>query len=321
MVDDNDEDEFWQLALDHHNSEGAAFSKENQDSDSEEEELSRAITYNIPWEDPSFLSLKLSPLPDRDGIWSPLGAQAWHASSLLVAYLLEHLVPKKNTQQQEKKPSLLSRHLDAWLADDAAGHFTALELGSGAVGLSGIVMGLILARRLASSSKPKPMMILTDNEPDVLKTLQQNVGRTVDSQPDATTTEFRVQHLDWNDPSSLQNKDNNNLQLVIGSELVYTHETAQACAKVVLSILQQHINVLVFILQVTDRDGWKNVFLPTLREHENVQVLEESVDDFDLHQVAGQLIPAGGTLDRFAFGGCYVFYKAGSVAKGIDENN
>ena len=121
------------------------------------------------------------------------------------------------------------------------------------------------------------------------------------------------QHLDWNDYSSHQHTSS--LQLVIGSELVYSQETAHACAQVVLSILHQHPDVLVFILQVTDRDGWKNVFLPALRGHADIKVVEEPMEDFSLHQVGSQLIPPGGTLDRFAFGGCFIFSKSSLLVK------
>ena len=307
----DDEDEFWQLAL--HPNEKEAFRAE---SDSDGEETSRSITYNVPWKGGIF-PLKLSPLPDRDGIWSPLGAQAWHASSLLVAYLLQHLnieEEKGNDASNEEKPrSLLSQHLDSWLADSPKqSSFTALELGSGAVGLAGIVLGLLLGEHL---QRP-PTVILTDNEPNVLRNLQKNVHQTLDhwKEKEIDLPNFRVEHLDWNDYSSHQHTSS--LQLVIGSELVYTQETtAHACAQVVLSILHQHPDVLVFILQVTDRDGWKNVFLPALRGHADIKVVEEPMEDFSLHQVGSQLIPPGGTLDRFAFGGCFIFSKSSLLVK------
>jgi hypothetical protein len=95
---------------------------------------------------------------------------------------------------------------------------------------------------------------------------------------------------------------------------VYTHDTARACSKIVLALLRDNPDALVFILQVTDRDGWSNVFLPSIRRNDDLVVIEESIQNSDLHDLAASLIPQGGVLDRFAFGACYIFNKASPVS-------
>lgn len=426
MNSKNEEDEFWQVALnsgcetrryfaqsidrdeddceddDEHSEDGGlkTAAESNGDDDGEWLQIirgARSITYQIPWRKPAdftdgneendtlvvptfmaTIPLQLSPLPDTDGIWSPLGAQAWHASSLLVAYMLQHtiLLPPDGTtptvardrqdQQQhhsmetETGKSLFSKHLDRYFFQDGVrkekARFTALELGSGALGLAGIVLGLILGEYDARSSRhcttttastssstdgsasatnhPKPpTIILSDNEPDVLTNLKQNVHTTVSwlerertSLPISMIPNFQVTHLDWGDPTDSLLLFGQPIHLVIGSELVYTHETAKACATAVTAILQANPeDALVFILQVTDRDGWTNIFLPTLRNYRNnnydnhndlpmLQVVEVPMHNSDLHELAGAIVPPGGTLDRFAFGGCYIFHRNSSLA-------
>lgn len=349
----DDEDEFWQVAFENEGPSCGGFMEDpdlgddeawNSDNKGHVEKIARAITYKIPWrsirdEDSTVISLKLSPLPDADGIWSPLGAQAWHASSLFVAYALQSTIlkSKRAIATPEREESLLSRHIESWFAEPNRGEqsFTALELGSGAVGLAGIVMGLILAYYSSStdaknddSTKQQrnsipPRVILTDNEANVVKHLQFNVDNTLSwlANDNGGVTvpriipDLQVQHLDWNHyQDSDLSKQTQSLQLVFGSELVYTGETAKACANIVLELLVANPGALVFILQVTDRDGWTNEFLPTLSRRPDLQVLEETMVNSDLHALAGTIIPPGGTLDRFAFGGCYIFHTEGRVA-------
>ena len=350
----DDEDEFWQVAFENDGPSCGGFMGDtdfdddealNSDNNRHDEDIARAITYNIPWrsirdEDSTVIPLKLSPLPDADGIWSPLGAQAWHASSLFVAYALQCTILKAQSDiaTPECKGSLLSRHIESWYAEPHREEesFTALELGSGAVGLAGIVTGLILARYSSSLTdfkncgtpkhqrKPNPpRVVLTDNEANVVKHLRRNVDNTLswlannkeDVPVPPILPDLKVQRLDWNQyQDSDLSKQMKSLQLVFGSELVYTGETAKACANIVLELLGANPDALVFILQVTDRDGWTNEFLPFLSQHPNLQVLEETMVNSDLHELAGTIIPPGGTLDRFAFGGCYIFHTKGRVA-------
>ena len=357
-----DEDEFWQVALEQEDKGfivGRSDSEDDMTIHSDDNERfeshhARAITYKIPWKSAAtqdgdaasttaILPLKLSPLPNADGIWSPLGAQAWHASSLLVAYALQSTILKSKDddgqQGEHLTISLLSKHIESWFA--AAHHehetFTALELGRGAVGLAGIVMGLILAQYASSSGDDDntqdrkhqlhmaPRVILTDNDTKVVKNLQQNVDKTLSgllanndsSVPMPLLPDLQVQHLDWDQYQTsdlLQNTKAHSLQLIFGSELVYTGETAKACANIVLELLRANPDALVFILQVTDRDGWTNVFLPTLYQCDHLKAVEETMEHSELHQLAATIIPPGGTLDRFAFGGCYIFHTHGRVA-------
>jgi Lysine methyltransferase len=331
-------DEFWQVAMCHRDTARAIEFDSEGDSDDSHPSATFSMTYVVPWRKTqrddarSNITLQLSPLRDHEGIWSPLGAQAWHASSLLVAYLSQSTILDDGYHPR----TLLSKHLDSWSPDPAnVAAFVALELGSGAVGLVGLVLGLVLGDCLSrgkfedKSNTPVPCVMLTDNEPSVLKNLQENVTRTLEGWRRSSEEfggrrlpECHVEHLHWDDklPEILEAQS---LQLVVGSELVYTQDTAQACAKVVLAILDQHPDALVFILQVTDRDGWTNVFLPTLQEKDNVQMISEveAIQDSDLHQLAATMIPPGGTLDRFAYSGVYVWNKSGRVAAALLECN
>jgi hypothetical protein len=356
MMMREDDDEFWKVALSEEQNHSDLIQDRDlleEDSDDERETSGplRPITYHIPWinsqksdgndssRTDNVLKLRLSPLPDNEGIWSPLGAQAWYASSLLVAYLLQgNILDAEDTQVT----SILSRYLKAHFSEEdyessegvispPIEQFTALELGSGAVGLVGITLGLILAqlrksRKMGEENKTKgmatnvPHVIMTDSDPDVLGHLKCNVDNTVlrlqeENKEILLPTMFSVEELDWNnfDNNSLFSSQNTKIQLVIGSELVYTNDTAQACSKMVLALLTQHPNALVYILQVVDRDGWTNQFLPTIAKHSNLVVKEESIQNSELHDVASSIIPQGGTLDRFAFGACYIFNKANPV--------
>ena len=349
-----DDDEFWKIALSEEQSHSRFPDRDLEEDSNDERKNSgalRPVTYHIPWRNSpesdgndssrsdNVLKLRLSPLPDHEGIWSPLGAQAWYASSLLVAYLLqENNFGAEDTQETSILSSYLKAHFFREEDESSDGlisppidQFTALELGSGAVGLVGITVGLILAqlgksRKTDGENKIKgmtnnvPHVIMTDNDPDVVGHLKYNVDNTMlrlqEENKGISLPRFRVEELDWNhyDNNSLLSGQTTKIQLVVGSELVYTNDTAQACAKVVLALLTQHPDALVFILQVVDRDGWTNEFLPTILKHGNFVVKEESIQNSELHDVASSIIPQGGTLDRFAFGACYIFNKANPVA-------
>lgn len=345
------EDEFWQIALlserkylnlsedgsdddgdstlDDALSRGDTFS----DRDTALHSLSRSSTYRIPWNKCSThcVELDLSPLPDNGGIWSPLGAEAWFASSLLVAYMLQQTILKDGTKNQSTILStFLESEFDKFSTASRCTEFTSLELGSGAVGLAGIVLGLILAEldrndkgeninqeEMTQYRNRIPRIILTDNEPDVVQHLDSNVSNAMTKLRSNSTVplpNISVQSLDWADYDNAMLLNRGTLQLVIGSELVYTNGTAQACANVVLALLEQNQDILIFIVQVTDRDGWSNVFISTLLKHEQLHVIQEPIRNLDLYDLASSIILPGGTLDRFAFGACYIFNKSSEMA-------
>jgi predicted nicotinamide N-methyase len=286
--EDNEQDEFWKVAL--ASGERDVFI-ENDSSDDEgdfNDAGNRVSSYELILPERK-VSLKLCPLPLTNGIWSHLGGNAWYGSALLAAMLL-------------KPDSRIQKHLDRVPARNVS----CLELGSGAVGLSSLALGLMLSQRQGMHR-----VCLTDNEAPVLNQLKSNVEMNVASiqseHHNISLPNFSVQMLDWNEDYSSDAFEE--LHLVVGSELVYTKETAEACASVVRSLLREHPDLLILIIQVTDRDGWNSIFLPTLRLDSST-VVEETSTDASLHETASLMIRHGGTLDRFDFGACYISRKS-----------
>jgi hypothetical protein len=330
-----EEDEFWQIALgadekrlDHHQEDDSGPAVEEV-VDNEKRRMAQGN--ELVDDDPiavtcpqsyclsvagSSLTLRLSGL--SAGISSPLGAQAWYGAALLSSLLL-------TPTTSELAEALAS------LQDSPSS--TALELGSGAVGLSGLTLACILAHRGnnrrgehngdSSSNDPglddEPVLstarvVLTDNDPLVLQQLQVNVQSTKqhfsENYPELVLPEVKVLPLDWNDAGAISavvatGAAKQAVRLVVGSELVYTADNARACADAISTILRDNPQVLVVIVQVTDREGWNNVFLPALYEEEGVRIRTD-VADAHLHDLASKLIPIGGTTDRFDFGVCYI---------------
>jgi hypothetical protein len=293
----SEEDDFWKVALDSNATANECwvvpsnFDEDEIQNDPAVGLTSKCVIYNIPLlQGP--VTLKLYPLPPTDGIWGPLGAQAWFGSALLTAILLQ---PESRIQQ----------HLDEVIAAQG-GNINSLELGSGAVGLSGLALALILAERQGSRHR----VYLTDNESHVLQQLEynvkENVARIHKEHTAISLPVICVLSLDWNDSDIVDTGLERQLNLVVGSELVYTKETAEACATIVRSLVEQSPNVLIVIVQVRDRDGWNNSFLPNLRRDGTLCVQEEALTDASLHETACNMIRHGGNLDRFDYGVCYV---------------
>jgi predicted nicotinamide N-methyase len=289
-------DDFWTIAL---SGDGEAPPKSERGGDGEHEnensfvddvlQVARGLkTYSLP----DGIVLNGSSLPQTEGIWSPLGAQVWHASSLLACYLISH---RAALFEQVK-------------SDD---HVTVLEIGSGAVGLSGMALAAVF-----ESSNRSASVLLTDLPEDgILKNLQNNVNRNKSSS--FPSIDVQVQPLDWGDyinatsvPSLPQ------LDLVIGSELIYTEETARSCAAVVTHLLQKNNpKLLIVILQVTDRPGFETHFLPLLHD---LHVRIQQPLDAELHEAASLLVASAGdklvgTLDRCAYGLCWIRRKEQSM--------
>ena len=172
-----------------------------------------------------------------------------------------------------------------------------------------------------------------------------------------------VARLDWNEVSSWRtpsSHNNNNDQktslvpdwwqttstttrLVVGSELIYSLETAMACATCVRTLLSQSTiesPVVALVVQCTSRPGWSE-FVNQLRQSTAVstnddnddddtahhppndstmttttttrtsrpwlQVVEQPLTDWECHGVAQTMVPWGGSLDpRFEHGLCLV---------------
>jgi Lysine methyltransferase len=330
MTKDNDtaDDAFWKIALRGHDEPPSSHSSDDgnprsETHDDEECDFSGvASLYELRFLPYDPVRLRLAPLPLVDGVLSPLGSEAWYGSALLVAMLLM-------TDLEENR---IQRHLDN-CDQRGTGALNALELGSGAVGLSGLALGLLLARYQSQIDNNdsgearqnfQSRVLLTDNDPSVLRQLEVNVRFNVDNirknYPGITLPEFIVHHMDWNDDCSCNlgggdglgaaGSRQSSLQLVVGSELVYTTETAHACAKIVLRLLKENPDVLVAIVQVADRDGWDSDFLPILRRAPGICVQEESPIQTNaaiLHEAASKLIQHGGTLDYLScFAVCYI---------------
>jgi len=254
---------------------------DDTDPDESIQRVKRLKTYSLS----SGITLKVSSLAESEGIMSPLGAQAWHASSLLAAYLILHQDSLfENTIRDEE--------------------IHCLELGSGAVGLSGMALAAVLDKTYPHSS-----ILLTDltSESGILENLQENVQRNKPSYPNG---DVRVQPLDWNDYTDHESAPSlPSLDLVVGSELVYTEETAIACAAVITRLLHDNPNLTVLIIQVTDRPGFETHFLPLLQTNFVVRVQQPL--DAELHEAASRTVAGvgeqlGGTLDRFAYGACWI---------------
>jgi Lysine methyltransferase len=274
-----------------------------------------------------------------DDVVPILGADVWYGSAILSA-----LFQQINCYEGEENviQSYLNQYFYNNRNDTSSTMINILELGSGAVGLTGIVVGLsingyidqIISQKRHENYHSKKMncrVILTDHEPNVMQQLQYNIKSTIlnleEQFPYTDLPEYIVHNLDWNDDTFVLNgdictsssssssncchvKDQQQLQLVIGSELIYNHETAHACIKIVLQLLRDHPNVLVVLVQMTDREGWDTIFLPTLLYQQQSKlniVMESSILRSDLYELACKLIQPGGTLNPLCdYTICYI---------------
>lgn len=273
------DDEFWKVALeaDPAVAKERLMGEDDADFDDGLHDGGKIIAYRLPTTD---IVLNLESLAATDGIWSPLGADAWYASALLASMLL-------------------TNECSIWQTRNDLGDFVVLELGSGAVGLSGLACAVALGRRKEGKARCK--VILTDNDLPVLEKLRSNVSRNEEAVLSISdqTMEISVQHLDWNDgcdESLIAAVD-----LVLGSELVYTEETAIACCNLLESLLNTKCGMDIWIVQVTDRYGWLDIVVPRLESVKGVSILPVPISA-DAHKLASSMMPMGGAMDRYAYG-------------------
>eukprot|EP00977_Amphora_coffeiformis_P025962 scaffold23288_cov171-Amphora_coffeaeformis.AAC.2 len=189
------------------------------------------------------------------------------------------------------------------------GDVTALELGSGAVGIAGLCM----AWRLGQQTKGRcHRLILSDRDDALLRQLKYNLSNNlhivhrVKGNEDTNAVDCQVVSLDWGKPNGVDWDVlllGRQLDIIFGSELVYTPETATACRDCILELTERFPLALVCIVQIVDREGWQNIFLPGLRSA-GLFVVEEAVD-VDCDAAANSMMKRGGSLDRFDFGICY----------------
>ena len=306
----SDNDDFWNIALseplqEFGNKKQQQEEEENDESSSSSFDVSqsKAKLYRLPTTD---ITLKLQSLPSANGVWSPLGADAWYASAVLASLLLSR---RDLCGGSNKKKSANNNNC------------VILELGSGAVGLSGLACAVALAR---SNTCKKGTVILTDNDPLVLNTLRANVEHNMEricslsgndgnninnNNNNNNNIEILVRNLDWNDgygddtasSSSSSTTTTTTVDLVIGSELVYTVETANALCNLLEEMLLESPSIKIWIVQVTDRFGWMDIVVPRLESLQGVTVQSYAISS-DIHDLACTMIPMGGTLDRHAYG-------------------
>jgi predicted nicotinamide N-methyase len=263
QVEDDDEDAFWAIALSteprHQDFEDA------DDNDDDDFCDSNTAVYRV-----ENVDLHLSSLPESSGAWSPVGAQIWHASAVL-----------------------------ACLPFNFESFRTVLEIGSGAVGLS----GLALAVRMKDPSK---LMLLSDvDEEGIMGQLQSNVNLNTTkvlsgSQDGVQMTQVRVEEIDWRVATAIDVLPP--LDLIVGSELVYTDETSAACALLLKNLLDRNPQARVAIIQVFDRPGWSE-FL-TLLSDKAIRIVQPLPPEW--HDRAAKMIrkEALGTLSRDDYGLC-----------------
>jgi len=279
VMEGEEDDGFWEIALSPQGSkESFETVNEGDGATSEDEETIAALaSYKITIDGRTTV-LQLQSLSLQDGVFSPLGSQPWYASALLSAsFIIESKDPS----------SRFYRHLSSFKSP-----INALELGCGAVALPGLVLSTLQNVSVKS-------ILLSDNDDRVLNVLQRNVERTI---RDEIRLDLKVQKLDWNDDSLPILPS---LQLVFGAELVYTEDTAESCARLLLRLLKTQKDLVVVIVQMADRPGWTH-FLAILEESNICAIVEEPLIDADVHGLAQSLIPHIGASDRFGFSIAYI---------------
>jgi predicted nicotinamide N-methyase len=334
--DDNDErpkedDPFWEIALDHdhrYESRGQIYCFDHDDTVPLQGKITK---YQLP---NSSVSLELAPIATEDGIWAPVGADAWYASALLTVLVMREVsLRKEDTDDDEDR--IFNERIVATSSNRKNSNIRVLELGSGAVGLSGIAFAAALSQQ--ETRFPCWTVTLTDNDKTLLKQLEENVlsnmSNIIPSRDKNVlgNRSIQVKHLDWddddddddsNDSYSVNNDDDDDdddddefksnnkdmlsADIVIGSELAYTEETANALVKIILKLLERNPNVQIWIVQVTDRYGWSEIVIPVLESKKNNHIKIENIPlTCDIHEKASKMIQmggVGGVGDRFAFG-------------------
>jgi hypothetical protein len=185
--------------------------KDENENDDVQQIAGTPILYRIP--NSSYI-LKVCPSVSLDGdLSSPLGAHTWYGAALLTAYL------------SSASPSTNVGYPLATLLVKRNSSLTALELGSGAVGLA----GLSFASRLSQNGATNSRVFFSDNVDSLVNRLSENLNRNkLVYTPHVECTALR---LDWN---QAENWDLPPLDFIFGSELVYTPATAKACLNALL---------------------------------------------------------------------------------------
>ena len=352
---EEENDDFWTIALQHDDGERTEdLADEDDEDDDGAHDLAKPTIYRIPSmmmnnndddddddENGEFTTLRLCPLPSTEGVWSPVGADAWYASALLASLFLSHNVrhPFSNIFSASSSCNLMN----GATAGDCPR--TIIELGSGAVGLSGFVCALALEayhhhhyhkqqsnhnntgkNGVVAVPAPTWKVLLTDNDAPVLRQLERNLqaNHAVLTSRTMRNVHIEVVAWDWKEDSpaheALQPNNNNNVVLVVGSELVYTEETAKACVHLLIRLLQQYPDVEIWIVQVVDRYGWWDIVVPTLHQ-QNDDICVDSIPlTPEIHNRAMRMVPMGGALDRHAYGAFCIYNKQTNNSKPLTSS-
>jgi predicted nicotinamide N-methyase len=319
-----EEDPFWEIALDHNRYDSRGRQVYCFDHDDTVPLQGKVTKYQLP---NSSVSLQLAPIATEDGIWAPVGADAWYASALLTVLVMREVSLRKE-DADEDEGRIFNKRIVA-TSSNRNSNIRVLELGSGAVGLSGIAFAAALAQQ--ETRFPCWTVTLTDNDKTLLKQLEENMLSNMSNiipSSDKNVSgnrSIQVKHLDWDDDDDdddsyfvnsdddddddefeSNNKDILSVDVVLGSELAYTEETANALVKIILKLLERNPNVQIWIVQVTDRYGWSEIVIPVLESKKNNHIKIENIPlTCDVHEQASKMIQmggVGGVGDRFAFG-------------------
>jgi Lysine methyltransferase len=319
MIKDEENDDFWMIAMDDRTGREGYVRWDVGDNEGEDDvdDSAKTTSYRIPSmisedRDSGTVTLKLRPLPPTDGIWSPVGADAWYASALLAALLIQ----KDTHNATFRHPFSNVFSLESNNDEVREGCNVIVELGSGAVGLSGFVCALALDDLIhridgkVSRQAQEWKILMTDNDVPVLEQLGRNLqanqpplkgvsSAAVSSTKDRCQVEIAFWDWEEDQPAQgLQPKDN--VVLVVGSELVYTKETADACVGLLLRLLRTYPDVEIWNVQVSDRYGWWEIVVPVLQQNE-IHVDKVPIAP-EVHDMAMDMVQMGGTLDRYAYG-------------------
>ncbi|KAG7347502.1 lysine methyltransferase [Nitzschia inconspicua] len=299
--DTDDADSFWDIALMQHPEEKLEDEGDEDHTINDSEKQGGKVTlYRLP---NTSITLELAQLPQEEGVWSPVGCDAWYASALLSCLVL----------QDAEKAIMADEFPSGGLygifppVHDTSRPFQVLELGSGAKALSGLAATVALSTML-SNRFPSWTVTLTDNEQEVLHQMKRNVAtnqsKIISAEASNIDQVINVEYLDWGtdfDEIDHEKQFILDADVVLGSELVYTEETATALVKILLTLLKRNSGVSIWIVQVTDRHGWSEIVLPTLESHPGV-IVDTIPLTRELHDTARTLVPMGGALDQYAFG-------------------
>ena len=307
---DSNEDEFWEVAMmpttptpfDDDEEDENDTTRSSEESSNATMTSSKPLYFQLPYhmsdQQVLFIDFKLYPLLSVNGVMGPLGSNPWYSSALLSMIFLQ------------TKPSTLAHRFIQKFTETS---FHALELGSGAVGLASVALSLLLSKE----TKVQSRIVSSDYHTSIVENLRTNLQNfqyfMQQKHPSVHLPELHAVKLDWSFPEAfLVENPNYSFDFIFGSELVYTHATADACANCILKLLRLNPHALVVIVQVSDRDGYLNRFLPRLEES-GCRVLQEQPIHADLHSDAQKLLPCGGVLDPFAFCLTYICMDLGYI--------